>query len=112
MDALFAKLYEDRLQDKINERNFDMLTTKYQQEQLELNALVGTLSAKLQEEKEDESNKEKWLALIRQYTDPKELTAPLLNALIEKIIVHNAVNTDGGREQEIEIFYRFVGKID
>ena len=44
---------------------------------------------------------------------PTELTATLLNAVIEKILVHEAVkHDDGSREQEIEIFYRFVGKID
>lgn len=112
LDSLFAKLYEDRLQEKINERNFNMLTEKYQQEQDELQELVETLSAKLQEEKEDVSNKERWVALIKQYTDPQELTAPLLNALIEKILIHEAVETEDGKEQEVEIFYRFIGKID
>lgn len=112
LDALFAKLYEDRLQDKINERNFNMLTAKYQQEQDELNELIETLSVKLREEKDDISNKQKWVALIRQYTDPQELTAPLLNALIEKILIHKSVETEDGKEQEVEIFYRFIGKID
>ena len=40
-------------------------------------------------------------------------TAELLNTLIEKIVVHEAVKgEDGSREQEVEIFYRFIGKID
>lgn len=44
---------------------------------------------------------------------PKELTAELLNTLIEKIIVHEATEDDFGfRQQEIEIIFRFVGKID
>ena len=31
----------------------------------------------------------------------------------EKIVVHEAVKgEDGSREQEVEIFYRFIGKID
>lgn len=112
LDVLFVKLYEDRLQDKINERNFNMLTVKYQQEQEELNKLIKTLSDEVQKEKEDISNKEKWIALIKQYTDPQELTASLLNSLIEKIIIHESVETENGKEQEIEIFYRFIGKID
>ena len=42
-----------------------------------------------------------------------DLTAEMLNTLIEKIVVHEAVkDSDGTRTQEIEIFYRFVGKID
>ena len=37
----------------------------------------------------------------------------LLNTLIEKITVHEAVKgEDGSREQEVEIYYRFIGKID
>ena len=36
LDTLFAKLYEDRVNGNINERNFSMLTAKYQQEQDEL----------------------------------------------------------------------------
>ena len=44
---------------------------------------------------------------------PTELTATLLNAVIEKNLIREAVkHDDGSREQEIEIFYRFVGKID
>ena len=56
---------------------------------------------------------EKWVGLMRQYVNPTELTAELLNTLIEKIFVHEAVKgEDGSREQEVEIFYRFIGKID
>ena len=48
----------------------------------------------------------------RRYAE-MELTAELLNTLIEKITVHEAVKgEDGSREQEVEIYYRFIGKID
>lgn len=44
---------------------------------------------------------------------PTELTAELLNALIEKILIHEAVkNPDGTKDQEIEIYYRFIGKVE
>ena len=40
-------------------------------------------------------------------------SAELLNTLIEKIIVHEATEDDFGfRQQEIEIIFRFVGRID
>ena len=51
--------------------------------------------------------------LMKECVNPTELTAELLNTLIEKIVVHEAVKgEDGSREQEVEIFYRFIGKID
>ncbi len=90
-----------------------MLTTKYQAEQSELAEKIDTLSVELDAVKQTESDARKWLDLIRQYAEPTELTAPLLNALIEKILVHQSVKGDDGeQEQEIEIFYRFIGKID
>ena len=56
---------------------------------------------------------EKWIGLMKQYVNPTELTAELLNTLIEKILIHEAVKSeDGSREQEVEIFYRFIGKIE
>lgn len=113
LDLLFERLYEDRLQGKINERNFNMLTIKYQKEQDELQELISVLTAKLKEQKEETNDKEKWIELIKSFTDPQELTADLLNALIEKIVVHEATTAeDGMKEQEVEIYYRFVGKIE
>ena len=42
-----------------------------------------------------------------------ELTAEILNTLIEKSLIHEATEGEfGGRDQEIEIISRFVGKIE
>ena len=42
---------------------------------------------------------------MKQYVNPVELTAELLNTLIEKITVHEAAKgEDGSREQEVEIY--------
>ena len=90
-----------------------MLTAKYQTEQSELAEKVDALTTELDTVKQTESDARKWIDLIQQYANPSELTAPLLNTLIEKIVVHQSVKgEDGEQEQEIEIFYRFIGKID
>ncbi len=113
LDNMLAKLYEDRVSEKINERNFTMLTQKCQQEQVELGAKIESLTAQLNSAKEQEDDISKWIDLIKQYSSPTELTADMLNTLIEKVLVHEATkDADGNRTQEIEIVYRFVGKID
>ena len=90
-----------------------MLSAKYQNEQSQLEEKIAALRAALADGQESVDNAKKWLALIRQSVYPTELTAPLLNTLIEKSLIHEAVKReDGSREQEIEIFYRFIGKID
>ena len=113
LDNLFAKMYEDRAKEAITYRNFAMLSAKYQEEQSQLESKKQELQAKLDKSAQNADGAEKWLSLIRKYTVLTELNAPLLNELIDKIVVHQAENDEnGGRTQEIEIFYRFVGKID
>ena len=113
VDRLFVKLYEDWTSERITEYNFKMLSQKYQAEQQELVEKIDKLKSELATEKQTTDDAEKWIALIEQYSEPTELTAEMLNTLIEKIVVHEAVkDSDGTRTQEIEIFYRFVGKID
>lgn len=113
IDALFARLYEDRVTDRITERNFSMLSDKYQTEQETLAQTIDSLQQQLAQDKQESTDAEKWIALIKQYTYPTELTAELLNALIEKILVHEAVKEENGnRVQKVEIFYRFIGRID
>ena len=113
VDRLFVKLYEDWTSGRISEYNFKMLSQKYQAEQQELVEKIDKLKSELTTEKQTTADAEKWIALIKQYSEPTELTAEMLNTLIEKIVVHEAVkDSDGTRTQKIEIFYRFVGKID
>ena len=113
VDRLFTKMYEDWSSGGITGYNFKMLSQKYQAEQQELVEKIDRLKTELSVEKQTTADAEKWVVLIKQYSEPTELTAEMLNTLIEKIVVHEAVkDSDGTRTQEIEIFYRFVGKID
>ena len=74
---------------------------------------LDTLPLPIATESQNAADAEKWIALMKECVNPTELTAELLNTLIEKILVHEAVKSeDGSREQEVEIFYRFIGKID
>ncbi len=52
------------------------------------------------------------LANMRKYTDPQELTADMLNDLVDKIIVHAPGKSSGRRKQKIEIYYNAVGIIN
>lgn len=113
VDGLFAKMYEDWSAGRITEYNFNMLSEKYQNEQKELETKIRQLHETIEAAVQTATDAEKWIALMKQYVNPVELTAELLNTLIEKITVHEAVKgEDGSREQEVEIYYRFIGKIE
>ena len=54
-----------------------------------------------------------FLSLIRNYQGVTELTATIVNALIDKITVsERSKNADGQHEQTITIYYKFVGFLD
>lgn len=113
LDNLLARIYEDRVSEVITARNFSMLSQKYQREQEELEVKISTLAAQLETDREHTENVEKWIMLVKHYTNLSELSADVLNTLIEKILIHSpSKDSDGNRVQEIEIFYRFVGNID
>ena len=48
----------------------------------------------------------------KKYTDFSELTAPMINEFVEKIVVHAPDRSTGERIQEIEIYLKFIGKFD
>ena len=113
LDGLLAKLYEDRLSERITERNFDSLCTKFQTEQEQLDMRISDLTAEVNAKADRQQNIRNWVETIKKYSDPKELTAEMLNALIEKITVHNAETLENGeKRQKVDIYYRFIGKIE
>ncbi len=113
VNDLFIRRYEDWSAGRITESNFNMLSERYQAEQVELDEKIAALKAAMEENAQSTENAEKWVKLIGKYSNITELDAPLLNTLIEKIVIHEGVKgPDKKRTQEVEIYYRFVGKIN
>lgn len=113
IDRLLVKLYEDRIQGNLNERNFELLIEKYQKEQNEAKDSISRIVEKLSSKEDDEHNVSRFVSVLKEFIEPTKLTPQLLNALIEKIVVHEAsLKEDGTKEQKIEIYYKFIGKID
>ena len=112
LDKLVANLYEEYTLGRLQKRNYTKLSEQYQSEQTKLLTKVEEMKREAQLKKEVNENAGKWLELIKKYTDIQELNAPLLNELIEKIIVHERTKSTYALSQKIEIHYRFVGSID
>lgn len=111
IDNLLSKLYEDRLSEKITDRNFDMLSTKYQNEQTELIQKIERIIEYMNDKKKKADDVKEWISIIKSYTFPTKLTTELLNSLIEKIVVFDPVIGENGvPNQRIDIYYRGIGK--
>ena len=113
LDRLFSSLYEDKVMERITERNFEMMSGKYQKEQLEIEARLKEVTETLNESYEKSRGIRDFLALIRNYQGLKELDATVINALIDKILVSEREKmADGTVKQEIKIYYKFIGFVD
>ena len=110
LDRLFSSLYEDKVMERITERNFEMMSGKYQKEQLEIEARLKEVTETLNDSYEKSQGVRDFLSLIRNYQGIKELDATIINALIDKILVSEREKlTDGTVRQEIKIYYKFIG---
>ena len=110
LDRLFSSLYEDKVMERITERNFEMMSGKYQKEQLEIETRLKEVTETLNESYEKSQGIRDFLSLIRNYQGLKELDAMIVNALIDKIPVSEREKmADGTVKQEIRIYYKFIG---
>ena len=109
LDTIIKKLYESYAVGRIGEERFDTLLAGYEQEQATLRQSVTEAEAALDSFEQDTANVERFLSLAKKYTDFSELTTPMINEFIEKIIVHAPEKIDGDRTQEVEIYLKFIG---
>jgi hypothetical protein len=112
LNGLIKRLYEDTVSGRLSEKRFEILSGEYEDEQENLENQIAELRAALEHYKEDSGRAEKFLEIVRRYTDFTELTPAMLNEFVDKIVVHEAVRTNGRRTQQVNIFLNFVGKLD
>ena len=110
LDTIIKKLYESFAVGRITDERFDSLLADYEAEQKTLQVSVTEAEERLSAFAEDSARVEQFLELARKYTDFSELTTPMINEFIEKIIVHVPERIEGDRVQEVEIHLRFIGQ--
>lgn len=112
LDLLIQNLYEANVTGKISDRRFKMLSDKYENEQAELEVKIAEAESQVAEADAQATAADDFLQVAKSYTDFSVLTTPMLNEFVKKILVHEAVKVDGEREQEIEIYLKFIGKVE
>ena len=112
IDTIIKKLYESFAVGRITDERFDSLLADYEAEQKALQASVTEVEERLSAFAEESARVEQFLELAKNYTDFSELTTPMINEFVEKIIVHAPEKIDGDRVQEVEIHLRFIGRFE
>ena len=112
LTRLIRKLYEDNVSGRLSDTLFEQMLRDFEAELSDLTEIVSQDQQELERISRETINAEKFLSLVRKYTDFSELTPAMINEFVEKILVHQAQGKGASRTQEIEIFFNFVGKVD
>jgi len=112
LDVLIKKLYESFAVGRIPENHFEKLLAEYDEEYTSLEPKIAELQRQIETFDANSVRAEKFVELVNRYTCFDELTTPMLNEFIQKIIVHEKEGDGRGikRKQKVEIYFSFIGK--
>ncbi len=113
IDKILCKLYEDSALGKISESRYEAMSAQYESEQREIKETLPVLRQRIEQLKAEIDATDQFVNLIKKYTVIDQLDAAILNELIDKIVVHHKEVAEDGRVfQQVEIYYRFIGKLE
>ena len=113
LDGLVKKLYEANATGKLPDKHFTRLLAEYDEEQATLEASMAECQEQIESWNADKLKTEKFIELVKRYTDFSELTTPMLNEFIEKVVVHEATGGRGNsRRQRLDIYLNFIGAFE
>ena len=112
LNTVVNKLYEDYALGRITGERYRSLSESYESELKEKTGEKESIERQINSMSEKKINADRFFEIIRKYTDITELTAPILNELIDRIIIYEKEEVDGEAVQNVVIFYKFAGKIE
>ena len=88
------------------------MSDNYEAEQKELTEKVKILKAEIEKAQTKFDNIQKFMAIVKKYSDFEELTPEILRAFVDQIIIYEKQTVDGHIRHTIEIVYNFVEAIE
>ena len=90
-----------------------MLSEGYNEEQRTIQEEIPKLRKAIEDLKASATNVERFLEIVRKYTDIKELTPEILRTFISKIVIHERSRKHvKDAEQDIDIYFAHIGNLN
>lgn len=97
---------------RISNERYASISASLEKEEKKLKNRYDEIQAKLSRTEQKTESAKDFADLIERHLPVKELTADLLNPLIERIVIHEKTDENGEKVMPIEIYYRFIGKTE
>ena len=119
LDDIIAQIYEDKVNGEISAERFAKMLGKYELEQDGLTARMDELQPLISEVEEQALKTERFLRIVKAYTEIETLTAEFVNEFIERIEVSETEIVEprkfnhrkDERRQNIRIVYNYIGTV-
>ena len=119
LDAIIAQIYEDKVSGAISTERFAKMFEKYEQEQVELTARKNELRPMLGRVEAHAQDIDRFLRLVKRFTEITELTAEIVNEFIERIEVSETLivaprrfgHWKDEKRQNVRIVYNYIGVV-
>ncbi len=112
IDTLIERLYMDNVSGKVPDERYLKMSAKFEAEQAELTQALAALETEIAADEDQAINVDRFLEMVRRYTEIEKLTPAIVHEFIEKIIVHEPEQARGDRRQKIEIIYNNIGAVN
>ena len=110
LDDIIRRLYEDNIEGKVSDERFAKMTESYEAEQKTLESRVAQLREQIAAQQESSVNVDRFLALVRRYTDIRELTPEIIREFVERIEIYQAERVCGKKVQRMRIVWNCIGE--
>jgi len=111
IERVINGMYEDKIRGLLPAERFAKMLAEYEAEQQTLRGRASELKATLDNENEKSQSVNRFLTLVRRYTDMSELTGEIAATFIDRIIVGPLERVDGKKHQTVRILYSIVGDV-
>ena len=109
LQGLIQSVYEDKYLGKITETSCSVLLGKYETELKALQEEQAKLTARLDTEKQNAEDVDKFIERVKKYADVQKLTREMCLELIEYVTIDKHPS-DRKAERDIHIYYKFLDK--
>ena len=109
LQGLIQSVYEDKYLGKSTETSCGVLLSKYETELKALQEEQAKLTAKIDTEKKNAEDVDKFIEHVKKYADVQKLTREMCLELIEYITIDKHPS-DRKAERDIHIYYKFLDK--
>lgn len=112
IDKAIEELFEANISGKITDERFVRMTANYEKEHKNLTASVENWKLELENAQQQEVDLRQLLRALREFTEVKQLTPELVNALIQRIEGHSKEKVNGRNRVKVDIYFTAVGMVN